>query len=68
MTVDPDERADTVKAAIANYIAGEFGMIRLSAILVMCGLNAKEIEEVIAENRDVAYKAFVDRNKHRPRI
>lgn len=68
MTIDPDERADTIKAAKANYIAGEFDIIRLKAILVMCGLNAKEIEDFIAENREAAYTAMVERNKHRSRI
>lgn len=61
--IDPDERADTIAAAKANYISGEFGRTRLEAVLVMCGLTATEIQDFIIEHRDAAFAAFTERNK-----
>ncbi|MDE2020104.1 MAG: hypothetical protein KGJ13_07200 [Patescibacteria group bacterium] len=66
MTVDPDERTATLAAARANYINGEFGPVRLQAILVMCGLNATEIKDFMDEHREAAYKAMLERNAKGP--
>jgi hypothetical protein len=62
MTIDPDERAEYIAMAKHNYIAGEFGINRLSAILVMCGFTPTDIGDFIAEHRDAALAAMVERN------
>lgn len=46
--VDPSDRADTIEATIDRYKIGEFGVVRARAMLVLCGLNATEIEEKLA--------------------
>lgn len=49
--VDFDERAATISMAVANFKSGEFGEIRAKSLLVLCGLNATEIEELLAPLR-----------------
>jgi hypothetical protein len=66
--IDPDERAEYEKMAKANYISGEFGITRITAILVMCGYTASQISDFIAEHRDEAFAAMVERNKRQGRI
>jgi len=56
--VDHDERDATMAAAIENFKSGEFGKIRTTAILVMCGLNAKEIEEILAPLASAAFENY----------
>lgn len=56
--IDHDEREATLAAAIENYKNGSFGKIRTTAILVMCGLNAKEIEEILAPLRTAALEEY----------
>lgn len=63
MTIDPDEKAEYLEMAKANFIAGEFGINRLSAILVMCGFTATDISDFISEHREAAFTAFQERNK-----
>lgn len=58
MTVDPDERAATISATVENYKTGEFGVQRATALLVLCGLNATEIEELLAPHRASALENF----------
>lgn len=58
MTVDHDERAAMISATIANYKSGEFGDMRARSLLVMCGLNASEIEELLAPIRSEAFKNY----------
>lgn len=68
MTIDPDERAEYVAMAKANYISGEFGINRISAILVMCGYTATQISDFMAEHRDEAFAAMQARNRYKTRI
>jgi hypothetical protein len=63
LTVDPSDRDDLIAAAKHNYIAGEFGINRLRACLVLCGLNATEIDDFISEHREAAFAAFQERNR-----
>jgi hypothetical protein len=61
--IDPNEKADYLAAAISNYIGGEFGPTRITAILVMCGFTASQISDFIVEHRDAAFAAMVERNR-----
>ena len=58
MTVDPDEREATIAATIENFKSGEFGIQRTTALLVLCGLNAKEIDDLLRPLRTAAFENF----------
>lgn len=61
MTIDPDERQDTINAAAANYISGEWTRIRCEPVLRACGLNATQIEEFFSEHSEAAFAAMKSR-------
>lgn len=65
MTIPPDERSDFLAAVKANYIAGDIGITRCEAQLVMAGMNATEIRDFIIEHREAALKAFQERTAAR---
>ena len=56
--LDPDEREAHISCAVANYISGVHGEVRTKAILVSCGLNAKEIDDILSPHRDAAFAAW----------
>ena len=58
MTIDHSERADMIAATIENYKIGEFGVVRTKSILVLCGLNATEISDLMAPHRASAYQNY----------
>jgi hypothetical protein len=68
MTIDPDERREYEAIAKANYISGEFGINRITAILTMCGYTASQISDFIAENRAAAIASMSERAARQGRI
>lgn len=63
--IDPDERADTIAATIENYRIGAYGPVRAKSLLVACGLNATEIEEVLGPHRHANSVNFPTFKGHR---
>lgn len=55
---DPDEIHATIFATVENYKTGEFGDNRARALLAMCGLNATEINDLLAPHRSSAFENF----------
>lgn len=50
-SVDPGDRDDMIAATLENFRIGEYGEIRAKSLLALCGLNATEIEELLAPLR-----------------
>jgi len=53
---DYSDRAFMITAVIENYKCGEYGELRTKCMLVLCGLNATEIEEHLAPHRSSAFQ------------
>lgn len=58
------ERDDMIAATVERYKSGEFGWQRASAMLVLCGQNAKEIEELLKPHRASAFENFKNYKRH----
>lgn len=61
---DKAEREEMIDCTVANYRSGEFGRMRATSLLVLCGLNAKEIFDLLEPFRSEAIENYAAYKRH----